>query len=99
MNNQEISVIAKMKVKNGVVEDVKEKLTELQMATRKEAGCNFYQLHQSLDNETVFILYESWQDKSHLDNHFQSPHFKKWIEDESKFLSGPADINILKKIN
>jgi quinol monooxygenase YgiN len=57
MNNQEISVIAKMKVKNGVVEDVKEKLTELQMATRKEAGCNFYQLHQSLDNETVFILY------------------------------------------
>lgn len=99
MNNQDISVIARLTVKKEMVAEAVKMLQDLQVATRKEPGCNMYQLHQSIEDETIFVLYESWIDKNSLDNHFQSPHFKSWLDEEKKYIAGPAEVTIVKKIN
>jgi quinol monooxygenase YgiN len=99
MNNDNINVIAKLNIKKGVVEEATKNLKDLQIATRKEPGCIIYQLHQSIDDETVFVIYESWTDKSELDNHFQSPYFKYWGERADQYVDGPPEVTILRKIN
>ena len=99
MNNHDINVIARLTVKKGMVGEALELLKDLQNATRNESGCQMYQLHQSIEDETVFVLYESWTDKNSLDNHFQSPHFTRWLAREKNYMAAPAEVIILRKIN
>jgi quinol monooxygenase YgiN len=98
MNDQEINVVVKLKLKKEVAEEAKKGLNNLQIDTRQEPGCNLYRLHQSLDDETVLVIYESWQDKASLDRHFQSPHYTRWLEKAENYTVGLAEVTILKKL-
>lgn len=99
MNDQDINVIARLKVKKEVIEEAIGLLKDLQASTREEPGCNMYQLHQSIEDETILVLYESWTDKNSLDNHFQSPHFTRWLDKEKNYMAAPAEVTILRQIN
>lgn len=98
MQYQEIIVIAELKIKKESVNEAKSLLNDLQIATKKENGCISYQLHQSIGDETKFVFYESWVDKESIDKHFETPHFKNWMEISDKFLAEPAVVTILRKV-
>ena len=63
-------------------------------ATRKEAGCQFYQLFR---DGSQFAFIEHWQDKAALDEHSTSAHFKTFADGLDKLLNQPLQIKSYKK--
>lgn len=49
-------------------------------ATRAEPGCISYAFWQSIEEETLFRVYEEWQDLSALEAHFNAPHMAVFRE-------------------
>jgi len=47
-------------------------------ATRKENGCIFYDLTQSVTDLDVFTFIERWTTREALEAHFKTPHLADW---------------------
>lgn len=90
MAEQPITVIARIKIDPSMVEDIKRELKTLATLTRKEPGCICYELHQSADNETIFLFYERWRHKSDVDNHFKTPYFQAWEQKSATMVIEPV---------
>lgn len=99
MAEEKIMVLAKVKAKEGMVKEVKQELMSLVATTRSEPGCIDYNLHQSTDDESLFMFYENWTSKQALDEHIQTPHLQAFIAKADKLLAEPLDITIWKKLS
>ena len=49
-------------------------------ATRKENGCLFYDLSQSVTDPDSFTFVERWTTREALEAHFHTPHLATWRE-------------------
>jgi len=49
-------------------------------ATRKEAGCISYAFYADIENANRFRVYEEWQSKEALAEHFQQPHMAEFAK-------------------
>lgn len=76
----QITVVAKITVKNGSLESVKGELLKMVALTRVEDGCINYDLQQDNDNPAVFIFYENWKNAACLEKHIQSSHYKAYVK-------------------
>lgn len=76
MADHKITVIAQIRAKDGMEEKVKQELVGLVGPTRSEKGCITYELHQSVENKSLFMFYENWLSKKDLDEHLHAPHMK-----------------------
>ena len=77
-----IKVIAKLTIKEDMVELFKNIVNELITETRKEAGCIQYQLFQDINNKQVLSFVEEWESIEALQKHMKSKHF---LENVPKF--------------
>jgi quinol monooxygenase YgiN len=94
MKAKEVSVTGMMKAKEGMEDRPKEELMSLVASTRKEAGCIIYDLHQALDDNSLFLFYENWASKDDLDKHLETPHLKAFREKAKRLLAVPTDIKL-----
>ena len=46
--------------------------------TRKEKGCQSYDLHVSVTDPNTFVFVERWDNRDCLTAHMGMPHFKEW---------------------
>ena len=99
MADNKISVVATFKAKPGLEEKVKQVLVGLVDPTRSEAGCINYDLHQSIEDKALFILYENWTSKEDLEKHLAKPYLKELLAQASEILAEPAHIAILNMIS
>ena len=66
--------------------------------SRAEAGNIQYDLHQSVENENLFVVIENWSGSAAIEEHNASAHFQAFVAFvEGKLAS--LDIKQLKKIN
>ena len=99
MTDEKITVLAKIKAKDGLAGTVKQQAMALVAPTRSEAGCISYDLHQSTEDENLFMFYENWTSKKALDEHIQTPHLQAFIAKADELLDGPLDVTIWNKIS
>ena len=71
-----IVVVAKVVAKKEFLPSVKSSLLNLIAPTREETGCIDYTLHQDIDDPSVFVFYETWENLSSLENHLESDHYQ-----------------------
>ena len=76
MNDEKIVLIARLKIKSGSVEAAKQAALAIIADSRAEDGCLNYDFHQAIDDETVFVWHETWENKAAIDAHGASAHFK-----------------------
>lgn len=84
MDNNQLTVIARILVKPEKKEFVKNELLKLIEPTRKEEGCINYDLHQDNENENLFLFYENWSSRELWQKHINSSHisdYRKSTED------------------
>lgn len=62
--------------KRSHLDNVKAILLNMVRETRKEDGVELYNLHQSVDDETVFTFYEIWKDQTCLNVHNEMAYIK-----------------------
>ena len=94
MADSQVSVLAMFKAKEGLEEKVKEELMNLVGPTRAEAGCINYDLHQSSEDKTKFMLYENWISKKDLDVHLEMPYLQRFKSIADEILAEPLEITL-----
>ena len=99
MAEKKITVVARIKAKAGMEEKVKQELLSLLSPTRSEKGCINYDLHQSFENKSLFMFYESWASKGDLEKHLGMPHMKSHMQKASEILAEPGEITVWEKIS
>lgn len=71
-------------------------LTELVDPTRDEPGCISYDLHQSLNDEGEWFVYESWRSPMDFDQHMGSDHIKAFLAVAPSLLDGDIELQRFK---
>ncbi len=92
MAGKRVTVLARIKAKKGLEERVKGELLFLVSQTRSESGCINYDLHQAVDDQSVFMFYENWASKQDLDEHLEKPYLRAFIEKAKDILEEPPEI-------
>jgi quinol monooxygenase YgiN len=96
--NQMIKVVAKCKLKPGVVVDeYLVQARELVAETRKEEGCITYALHQDINDPSIVTMLEEWVDEEALNQHNKTEHVKR-IVPGLRELRESTEINIYKEV-
>ncbi|MCC2605078.1 putative quinol monooxygenase [Planctobacterium marinum] len=67
-----LTVIARPTVDPAKLADVKEAMLELVTASRKEAGCLLYELHQDNEHSNRFTFIELWSNREAWQTHMQN---------------------------
>ena len=61
-------------------------------ATRKEEACIQYDLHQSKEDENIFLMLEEWVDEPGFEQHLKTEHFIIFAEHVPPLLNAPLQI-------
>lgn len=73
-------VAAIWRAKPGKEDIIAEVINTMTPLSRQEPGCLFYQAHRSVDDPTVFYLYEQYVDAGGYETHIETPHFTEHVK-------------------
>ena len=99
MAGEKITVLARIRAKNGMEEKIKQDCTALIEPTRSEAGCISYDFHVNTEDKCSFMFYENWVSKKTLDEHLQKTHLQAFVSKAEGLLAEPMDITIWEKLS
>ncbi len=99
MNNENIVLIARLKVKKDAVEPAKTAALAIIEDSRAESGCLNYDFHQAIDDETVFVWHETWANRAAIDEHFEKPFFKELGARLKDMIDEPLQITLTKMVS
>lgn len=68
------SVVIALRFKHTHKEAALEAIRKCQEITRKEPGCEFYDLWHDRDDPQLYYLLERWTQQEYLDQHLKQPH-------------------------
>lgn len=98
MATKQVTVTARIKVKKGMEEILKQELQPIVDLTRSEEGCINYDLHQAADDQSLFMLHENWVSQEILDQHLELPHIKALGEKAKDILAEPLEVTVWQQI-
>ena len=96
--NEKIVLVARLKVQANAVDETKKAALGIAADSRAEAGCVNYDIHQAIDDPTVFIWHETWANKAAIDEHFEKSFFKEFFAAVQGFAVEPPQITLTKMI-
>ncbi|HEY9597594.1 MAG TPA: putative quinol monooxygenase [Cyanophyceae cyanobacterium] len=99
MSNQQVTVTARIRIKPGLEEKFKEEYRPILALTRAEQGCINYDLHQSANDPSLFMLHENWANKEILEQHLAMPYMKALGEKAEEFLAEPPEVMVWQPIS
>ena len=98
MSDEKIVLIARLKVKADKIEELKTASLAIVADSRNEAGNINYDIHQSIEDETVFFWHETWVNKAAIDEHFATPFFGEFFKVVEDVAAEPPQINLTRMI-
>lgn len=97
--NKKLSLVAFLYAQAGKEEELRRRLLALVEASRAEAGCINYDVHQSDEDPTVFVMYENWRERADLDRHFEMPYMKDIVAVLPELLRAPTAMHYLSMLS
>jgi quinol monooxygenase YgiN len=98
MSQEKVTVIAHIEVKPGTEGTFLKHAQTVVAATRGEAACINYDLHQSADDPTKFVFYENWTSLAGLDQHAKSEHIQIFRAGIADLIAKPVEIKLWKMV-
>jgi quinol monooxygenase YgiN len=99
MTEEKIVLFARLSVKPDMVEKAKSAALAIVGASRNEAGCVNYDVHQAIDDDTLFLWHETWASKAAIDEHFATSFFQEFAAVVEDISAGPPEINLTRMIS
>ncbi len=99
VNDEKIVLIARLKVRKDAIEEAKRVALAIVADSRAEEGCLNYDLHQAIDDSTVFVWHETWANKSALDAHFKMPYFDELGAKLKDITEEPLQLTLTKMVS
>ena len=87
---KKISFIAK----EGKVDELHKLLDYMVKESKKEDGCDKYELYQFKDHEKEFFLIEVWISDEKLQAHKKTPHFIKFKNEIDELIDSKKSMNL-----
>lgn len=97
--SQKITVVARLKARDGMESRVKSELLKMVEETHKEPGCINYDLHSSIDDPKTFLFHENWESRAALDKHMQTSHFLRLSSLVPELFSEDPEIKLYELIS
>jgi quinol monooxygenase YgiN len=94
MTNGKVTVVARIRAREGQEARVRRELLALIPPTTAEKGCISYDLHQAAEDPSLFMFYENWLSRADLEDHLQKPHLLAWRAIAGELLEEPVDISL-----
>lgn len=94
-----ITVVARLKSRPGSEAQLEQAFRKMIPAVRSEAGTLQYVLHRSVQDPTVFVFYELYQDQEALNFHSKTSHMKEMVTSIGPLLDGRPQIEILTELD
>ena len=88
-------VIARLFIKNELIESFKKQAAVIIQKTRKEKGCLFYSLFQDVSSPGEFLFYEEYASQEALDIHSNSEYLKTFRTIVSNMQSKEKVVDII----
>lgn len=93
-----IALVVSVDVKTENIEDFK-KITEYNhINARKEPGNIRFDVLQDETDKSKFVLYEVYADKTAVEYHKSTEHYKKWSEEVSAYMASPRTKKVTEPI-
>lgn len=92
------SLVVRVKVKPEAVATMIAASKKAAKASQAEKGCRRYEFQQDAEDETLFYLFETWDNFAALEAHFAEPHFKEFVEVFPPLTSEPATVRLTRRI-
>ncbi len=73
-----VSFIVRMRFHENDLLEIRELITELAIASRREPGCVTYVPHFVDSDSSTVLIYEQYKDDAAAELHRGTPHFKKY---------------------
>ena len=99
MVHKTVTVLALLKAKEGMEETVRQELLSLVRPTRSEPGAISYNVHQAIDDKSLFMFYENWKSMEDLDRHRGMGHLKAFREKADNLLAKPIEVTLFEMIS
>lgn len=62
-------------------------------------GCLFYDVYQSIENNSEFVIVDGWATQEDIDGHANSEHVAKTVERLNPLLAGPISVKTYRKLS
>ncbi len=85
-------VFATITARPGTEADLRNSLYNLVAKVREEDACLQYELYESAEHPTHFIMHELWTDEDGLAAHNKMPHMHEFAEKAGGWLAGPVEL-------
>ena len=73
-----IIAVVEVKVESGAAAQVKDAVTKMEAATRKEEGCQTYAFSVDISDDTTIRVIERWRSMDDIKLHMASPHMAEF---------------------
>lgn len=98
-DNENIVLFARLKVKQGTETQAKRAALSIIEKSRAENGCLNYDFHQAIDDETIFLWHETWENEAAIDAHANSSHFKEFSAAIENITDEPLQVTFTKIVS
>ncbi|MDD4358130.1 MAG: putative quinol monooxygenase [Smithellaceae bacterium] len=93
-----LTVVAKIPVKEGKMEEALVAFGKLMDKVAAEEGTVMYSLNKDTLNPNVLVVVEQYKDKAALDAHSTSVDFKTFFASAAAFIGGKPEMTIMEQI-
>ena len=93
-----IAVIAKMKIKDGKMDEATELFRGLTPKVGDEEGTMGYAVCRDSKNPDLLVVVERYRDKEAIQAHSSTPHFKEFSAAIAPLLDGKMELSILNEV-
>ena len=93
-----VALIAKMKIKEGKMDEATELFRDLVPKVAAEEGTVAYAVCRDKVHPDLLVVVERYRDKEAIQAHSSTPHFKEFSKALGALLDGKPDIIILEEI-
>ena len=94
-----ITVIAKLPIKEGKMEEALAEFKALMAEVAKEEGTVLYSLNSEKAKPNTLVLVEQYKDKDAFNFHSSTPHFKDFFTKGAAFIGDNPEIGVMKEIS
>lgn len=82
-----IMVTSILRARSNMERALLKQLTHRVEIARREPGCINYDVYQSGDDPSLFLLHENWDNQAALDQHFRTPDHEAWTAVRDKYVA------------
>ncbi|MDH2435509.1 putative quinol monooxygenase [Pokkaliibacter sp. MBI-7] len=87
-----LTIMAYVRAQQGQSLHLGRALIELVEPSRAEEGCQAFDVHQSLDDQDLWVIVERWRNEDDLQAHFRQPHMQHFIDRLPELVHGVFDL-------